>query len=127
MEKKDCIEHEHACMVDYKGRMICVLPSERLLNILGKKYTILIIALLGNQERVKFNDIMKKTGCPRPNLLSSRLKEFEELNLVRKRILKETRLISTEYMLTRNGKKLRRLLLPVIAWVSENSFKEISN
>ncbi|MFP3318783.1 MAG: helix-turn-helix domain-containing protein [Thermoplasmata archaeon] len=121
MFKKDCVEHELACMVDYRGKTICILPSEKILNVLGKKYSLLIIALLGNQKRVKFNDIMKKTGCPRPNLLSIRLRELEELGLIKKRIMGENRPLSVEYMLTRDGKKLRSLIIPIFAWIEENS------
>ncbi|MVT13469.1 MAG: transcriptional regulator [Euryarchaeota archaeon] len=107
--------------MDYRGKTICILPSEKILNVLGKKYTLLIIALLGNQKRVKFNDIMKKTGCPRPNLLSIRLRELEELGLIKKRIMGENRPLSVEYMLTRDGKKLRSLIIPILAWIEENS------
>ncbi|MEM0136921.1 MAG: helix-turn-helix domain-containing protein [Thermoplasmata archaeon] len=121
MEKKDCIEDQLACMIGYRGKTICVLPSEKILNVLGKKYTILIIALLGNQDKVNFNEILKKTGFPRPNLLSQRLKELEELDLIKKKIIKEKAPISTIYMLTKKGKKLRSLLLPLLAWVELNS------
>ncbi|MEM0502628.1 MAG: helix-turn-helix domain-containing protein [Thermoplasmata archaeon] len=121
MEKKDCIEDQLACMIEYRGKTICVLPSEKILNVLGKKYTILIIALLGNQDKVNFNEILKKTGFPRPNLLSQRLKELEELDLIKKKIITEKAPISTIYMLTKKGKKLRSLLLPLLAWVELNS------
>ncbi|MEM1609793.1 MAG: helix-turn-helix domain-containing protein, partial [Thermoplasmata archaeon] len=121
MEKKDCIEDQLACMIGYRGKTICVLPSEKILNVLGKKYTILIIALLGNQDKVNFNEILKKTGYPRPNLLSQRLKELEELDLIKKKIITEKAPISTIYMLTKKGKKLRSLLLPLLAWVELNS------
>ncbi|MEM2052604.1 MAG: helix-turn-helix domain-containing protein [Thermoplasmata archaeon] len=121
MEKKDCIEDQLACMIGYRGKTICVLPSEKILNVLGKKYTILIIALLGNQDKVNFNEILKKTGRPRPNLLSQRLKELEELDLIKKKIITEKAPISTIYMLTKKGKKLRSLLLPLLAWVELNS------
>ncbi|MGC8689554.1 MAG: winged helix-turn-helix transcriptional regulator [Thermoplasmata archaeon] len=121
MEKKDCVEHELACMVDYRGRTICILPSERVLNILGKKYTLLIIALLGNREKVNFNEIMKKTGCPRPNLLSMRLKELENQGLIRREIISGERPIRVDYSLTPKGKRLRKLILPILAWIEENS------
>ena len=110
-----------ACMVGYQGKTVCVLPSEKILNILGKKYTILIIALLGNQKRVKFSEIMKNTGYPRPNLLTIRLHELEVLGLIKKRIISDSRPVSVEYMLTKKGKKLRSLILPILAWIEENS------
>jgi len=108
-------------MVGYQGKTVCVLPSEKILNILGKKYTILIIALLGNQKRVKFSEIMKNTGYPRPNLLTIRLHELEVLGLIKKRIISDSRPVSVEYMLTKKGKKLRSLILPILAWIEENS------
>lgn len=120
MKKSDCLEYKRACLIDYRGREICVKPSEKILNILGKKYTLLIIALLGNQERVKFNEMMKKTGCPRPNLLSMRLKELEKVGLIKRTPLLEKIPASVEYELTKKGRELRKHILPILAWIVDN-------
>jgi DNA-binding HxlR family transcriptional regulator len=53
--------------------------------------------------------------------LSIRLRELEELGLIKKRIMGENRPLSVEYMLTRDGKKLRSLIIPILAWIEENS------
>lgn len=121
MKKSDCLEYKRACLIDYKGREICVKPSEKILNILGKKYTLLIIALLGNQERVKFNEIMRKTNCPRPNLLSMRLKELEKAGLIKRIPLLEKIPASVEYELTKKGRELRKHIIPILAWIADNT------
>lgn len=121
MKKRDCLEYKRAFLIDYKGREICVKPSEKILNILGKRYTLLIIALLGNQERVKFNEMMKKTGCPRPNLLSMRLKELEKAGLIKRIPLLEKIPVSVEYELTKSGRELRKHILSILAWIADNT------
>jgi len=108
-----------ACMIYSGGKNICIYPSEKTLNVIGKKYTLLIIALLGNEKYVKFNEILRNLGSPRANIISVRLKELESLGFVRKRILSNVRPISVEYALTKDGRKLRKLILPLLSWIEK--------
>ena len=98
------------------NKEICIYPAEKIMRVLGKEYTLLIIGLLGNREKVGFNEIARNVGNPRPNLLSQRLKELMEAGLVSRKV-SAGQLVSTEYSLTDEGKELRDLLVPVFEWV----------
>jgi len=103
-------------MIDAGGKQICVYPSEAIIKILGKQYTLLIIGLLGNKGKSGFNEIARSVGNPRPNLLSHRLRELEGAGLVSKSITGEKGL-RVDYSLTEKGNQLRKLLIPVFEWL----------
>ena len=106
-----------ACMIRVEGEEdICVYPSEPVLRLLGKEHTLLIIGLLGNRGGARFNEIAREIGGVRPNLLSMRLRELEELGLVGRRVV-DSRPPGTEYFLTEAGRELRRLLIPLFKWL----------
>jgi DNA-binding HxlR family transcriptional regulator len=107
---------DEACMILHQEGRICLFPSEPFLRIIGKKYTILIIGLLGNEKTMSFNKIRKSIGNPRANLLSQRFKEMEELGLIERRVI-STRPISVEYSLTEKGARLRENLIPLFRWI----------
>ncbi len=109
---------ESACMIEADDRKICLYPSEKIIKLLGKEYTILIIGLLGNRARSRFNEVAKNVGNPSPNLLSHRLHEMEEAGLVLRNIT-HTRPVSVEYSLTEDGKELRKLLIPIFNWLEK--------
>jgi DNA-binding HxlR family transcriptional regulator len=109
---------ENACMIINGNRKICILPSEDILKLLGKKYTLLIIGLLGNEEGIGFNKVLESIGKPRANLLSHRFKEMEELNLVARRVV-GGRPMSVEYSLTEKGNELRNNLIPLFDWIEK--------
>ncbi|MGC8600453.1 MAG: winged helix-turn-helix transcriptional regulator [Nitrososphaeria archaeon] len=113
-----------ACMIVYGDREICIYPAQKIMRVLGKEYTLLIIGLLGNKEKSGFNEIARNVGNPRPNLLSKRLKELEEAGLVSRRVIPGIP-VNTEYSLTEKGKKLRDLLIPVFEWIE--SFQNIQD
>ncbi|MGC8497341.1 MAG: winged helix-turn-helix transcriptional regulator [Thermoplasmata archaeon] len=112
---------EEACMINAGKKKICIYPSEEVLNIFGKKYTLLIVALLGNRKVVKFNEILRNVGSPRPNLLSQRLQELEAIGVVRKKVRVEKKPISIEYSLTKKGDALRKTIVPLLAWIEKNT------
>ncbi len=103
-------------MIVHGNREICIYPAQKIMKVLGKEYTLLIIGLLGNREKSGFNEMARNVGNPRPNLLSKRLKELEEAGLVTKKVIPGVP-VTTEYSLTENGKKLRDLLIPVFEWI----------
>jgi len=112
---------EEACMINVGKKRICIYPSEQVLNIFGKKYTLLIVALLGNRKAVKFNEILRNVGSPRPNLLSQRLQELETIGVVRKKVRAERKPVSIEYSLTKKGNELRKAIVPLLAWIEKST------
>ncbi|MDP7976896.1 MAG: helix-turn-helix domain-containing protein, partial [TACK group archaeon] len=107
---------EEACMIESNGRQICIYPSQKIIRVLGKQYTLLIVGLLGNRGELGFNEIARAVGRPRANLLSQRLRELEEVGLAKRRIIQQ-RPVRVAYSLTDAGLQLRKLLIPVFEWL----------
>lgn len=108
-------------MINAEGGSICIYPSQGVLRLLGKEYTLLIIGLLGNEGGgVGFNEISRSIGNPKPSVLSARLKEMEAAGLVVRRV-ENTRPVSVKYSLSRKGMELRRLLIPIFKWLEDEA------
>ena len=103
------------------GGSISITKSEGVLRILGKKYSLLIIGVLGNNSAMSFNDIKKSVGCPRSNLLSVRLKEMSNAGIIRRNVM-DSHPISVKYSLTESGKELRENLIPLFRWIECNCY-----
>ena len=104
-----------ACMIEYGDQTICIDPSIAILRVLGKKYTILILALLGNNiQKKNFNEILKDIPFSSATAISSRLKELVTLGLVSRN---ENQAIT--YSLTEHGKLIRRDLKPLLEHIGE--------
>lgn len=74
---------------DMKGRGVCPLPLENLLDIVRKKWSLSLIITIGNFGRLHFNAIHKiikdrHTKKITPKILSARLKELEKHRLVKR-------------------------------------------
>ncbi|MBX8636706.1 MAG: helix-turn-helix transcriptional regulator [Thermoplasmata archaeon] len=110
---------EKACMIRHGEKTICIFPSEAILRVLGKKYTLLIIGLLGNEKGMGFNKILESIGRPRANLLSMRFKELEVLNLIQRKVI-DRRPLVVEYSLTDRGCELRDNLIQLFDWIEKN-------
>ncbi|AGB03704.1 winged helix-turn-helix transcriptional regulator [Methanoregula formicica] len=102
---------------------ICFCPLSGLLDVLAKKWALLIIAILGNEGEKGFNELKKELGSISPKPLSDTLKSLEGTGLVHKRIL-ATSPPSVKYSLTPDGWQFREYLIPILVWVSERGGKD---
>ena len=55
---------------------ICFCPLSGILNVIAKKWALLIIAILGNGGEKGFNELKKDLGCISPKPLSDTLKNL---------------------------------------------------
>ena len=108
-------------IIMHDGEGISITRSEGVLKILGKKYSLLVIGVLGNNTAMSFNDIKKSVGCPRSNLLSVRLKEMSNASIIKRKVV-DSHPISVEYSLTESGKELRENLIPLFRWIECNCY-----
>lgn len=99
-------------MKKIKNNEIC--PVAKTLEIIGKKWTILIIRDLLKKPR-RFNELHKTTGGANPRTLSLRLKELEKRGIIKKRIYPEVP-PHTEYILTKKGFALSGVLEQMKKW-----------
>lgn len=103
---------------------ICFCPLSGILDVIAKKWALLIIAILGNEGEKGFNELKRELGCISPKPLSDTLKNLERIGLVSKKVL-ETSPPTVKYSLTPEGWKLREHLIPMLVWVSEHGGQDM--
>ena len=93
-------------------------PVEKTLNIIGKKWAVLIIRdLLSGKKR--FGQLLASLSGISPRTLSARLSELEENGVVKKKVFPEIPL-HVEYSLTKRGNELHFILDQMSKWGSAN-------
>ncbi len=103
---------------------ICFCPLFGVLDVIAKKWALLIIAILGNEGPKGFNELKRELGCIGPKPLSDTLKNLERIGLVARTVM-ETSPPTVQYSLTPDGRTLREHLIPMLMWVSERGGAEM--
>jgi DNA-binding HxlR family transcriptional regulator len=98
-----------------KNEAICLCPLEGVIDIISKKWALLIINEIGNHTRIRYNDLMKELGNISPKTLADTLKELNKYDLVRRESFNEIP-PRVDYSLTNNGQELRRAIIPILQW-----------
>lgn len=95
------------------------------MDFVGKKWTVLILLEIykGNNSK-RYSEIKKSLPNITPKILSARLKELEQENVITKVIDTSQFPISTEYFLTESGKDFVNIVKSIkfwtLKWNSEN-------
>jgi DNA-binding HxlR family transcriptional regulator len=97
---------------------ICLCPLEGIINIIAKKWAILIISIIGHHEKIRFNDIMQRLDGISPKTLADVLKDLRKENLIHRESFAEIP-PRVEYSLTEDGKQLCEAVLPLIQWAEK--------
>jgi DNA-binding HxlR family transcriptional regulator len=97
---------------------ICLCPLEGIINIIAKKWAILIISIIGHHEKIRFNDIQLRLDGISPKTLSDVLKDLQKENLIHRESFSEIP-PRVEYSLTEDGKQLCEAVLPLIRWAEQ--------
>ena len=90
-------------------------PFKGVIEVITKKWTCQIIAMLSNHEALRYSEIMKKLKGISPRTLANRLKELESAGLINRKSFAEIP-PRVEYSLTKDGKELRELMKPMMEW-----------
>jgi len=99
-------------MASKKQNTIC--PVERTLNIIGKKWAVLIVRdLLGGKKR--FGELLDSLHGISPRTLSARLDDLEDGGVLHKEIYPVMPL-KVEYSLTKKGEELHIILDQMSKW-----------
>jgi len=104
---------------------ICLCPVEGILGVISKKWAPQVIATVGNRDRIRFNEIMKKLDGISPKTLSDRLKELKRSGLVVREVFAEVP-PRVEYSLTEDGIEVRASMVPLMEWASRRNILEKS-
>ena len=93
--------------------------------LLGKKWTLPLVGVLGNRPSSRFNELRDSIAGMGSKALAERLKELQALGLVDRKLYAEVP-ARVEYKLTDRGLALRRGLVPLLSWATEEGDKKRS-
>jgi len=96
---------------------ICFCPVKGVIDIISKKWALLIVNTLGNFEVQRFKDLERRLVGVSPKTLSDTLRRLREVGLVDRQSFNEIP-PRVEYRLTEDGKDFRKAVLPVIRWAA---------
>lgn len=91
----------------------CVIRN--VISRFSGKWSILILCVLSENERTRFNEIRRAVPDISPKVLTSTLKTLEEDGLVIRKLQAEIP-PKVEYWLSEKGKSLMPLLIDLIEW-----------
>jgi DNA-binding HxlR family transcriptional regulator len=95
-------------------------PIARTLDVIGDRWTILVLRDLALHGPRKFQDFERSLHRISPNTLSARLKRLEETGIVERRFYAQHP-PRAEYVLTETGKELRPVLKALLDWGERNT------
>lgn len=102
-------------MAKHSEGVICLCPLEGVIDIISKKWALMIINEIGNHKRIRYNDLMKEIQGISPKTLADTLKELAKYNLVKRQAFNEIP-PRVDYTLTRDGQELREAIIPILRW-----------
>jgi len=93
----------------------CLCFVEGTLDVISKKWTLLVINALGNHQTLRYSELMSELEGISPKSLADTLAELCKQGLVRREPLAEIP-PRVQYYLTKEGKQLREAIDPLLRW-----------
>lgn len=97
---------------------MCICRLDGVINIISKKWALLVINSIGNRGRSRFNQIMEDMEGISPKTLADLLKQLREERLIGRDSFNEIP-PRVEYYLTDDGRTLREAIIPLLEWAIE--------
>ncbi len=94
----------------------CTCPVKGIIDVVSKKWTLLIVNSLGIHETLRFKDLINLLGIS-PKTLSDTLKILVKQNLAT-RVSYNTIPPKVEYSLSSEGQEFREAILPLLRWAA---------
>ncbi|NPV61561.1 MAG: helix-turn-helix transcriptional regulator [Methanotrichaceae archaeon] len=113
MEKESNVIHQ-GC------ENLCLCPLKGIIDVISKKWALLIINAIGNYERPRFKKLMEVLPGISPKTLSDTLKELESEGLIKRESFAEIP-PRVEYSLTKDGMDLREAIIPLLRWTANRN------
>lgn len=96
---------------------MCFCPIEGVIDVISKKWALLIIHMLCHRGTLRFNDLMRELSGISPKTLSDTLKDLQTENLIERQSFAEIP-PRVEYSLTKDGAELGKAVIPLIKWAA---------
>jgi len=103
-----------------KNEIICMCPFDGLIDIISKKWTLLVIGVLGNKGKTRYARIEEELKGIRPKALTGVLRDLEKAGIVKRKAYAEVP-PRVEYNLTKDGYELRKVVIPMLKWAASKS------
>jgi DNA-binding HxlR family transcriptional regulator len=109
--------YKEECCVSGDDKEICLCGSNLTMNLLSRKWSLLIIWLLAKYGKLRYSDMAKKLDGVNHNTLSIRLDELEEIGIIKRQKFNEIP-PRVEYSLTKLGEELSRITKPLLSFTA---------
>ncbi len=96
----------------------CFCPVKGVIDLVGKKWVLLIVNTLGNFKVQRFGDLERRLRGISPKTLSDTLSRLQEEGLVLRESYNEIP-PRVEYSLSDEGRRFRKVVQPLIIWAAE--------
>ena len=93
----------------------CFCPVKGVIDLVGKKWVLLVVNSLGNFEVQRFKDLQNRLRGISPKTLSDTLSRLQGAGLVSRESFNEIP-PRVEYRLTDDGWEFRDIIQPLIVW-----------
>jgi len=97
--------------------LVLFCPLQGAIDVISKKWTLLIVNEIGNHKRIRFNELKSELRWITSKGLSSTLSDLHQHNLIIKETFKEIP-PRVEYSLTEDGVGLYRATAPLLQWAA---------
>ena len=105
--------------LEENGNLYCECSFDGLIDLIGRKWAILLIAMIGEKQIMRFNEIYRSLKGISPSTLSSLLSHLSAKGILERHVYDETPL-KVEYSLTESGRELNLSLASLLKWISKN-------
>lgn len=95
----------------------CPHLLEGVINVIGDKWSILIVGTVGNFGTLRFTELRRKLGGISPKTLAEKLRKLEAAGLMHRRSYNEVP-PRVEYALSPSGEALRSAMAPLLQWAA---------
>jgi DNA-binding HxlR family transcriptional regulator len=100
-----------------KNEVVCYCPLEGVIDVISKKWALLIINVIGNYGSLRFNKLMEELHGISPKSLADTLKQLQDEQLLKRESFAEIP-PRVEYSLTEDGQGLREAVVPILKWAA---------
>lgn len=102
---------------------MCLCELNDLLDIVGKKWNLLILEETSTQIKIRYKDLFQRLEGISPSTLSSSLRELEKEGLLNRKLFNEIP-PRVEYTISKKGIELKEAIKPLLEWAEMNRPQE---
>ena len=101
----------------HENEVVCYCPLEGIIDVISKKWALLIINAIGNYGSLRFSKLSEELQGISPKSLADTLKQLQNEGLLKRESFAEIP-PRVEYSLTKDGRGLREAVVPILKWAA---------